>query len=394
MGSLANKTYSRKVELRKRVLEELIHELSRHVNYLTALQASPEAQYFKPAIRKFETEYRFMPVNLQLNRFNITGENSTIDDNIYDTITFGVGSDHVKKKSKFGLLKYVIEQQKKNENLFDINRFSPIMVHYFKLVNSLQELKQQQNLYENQINKYTNESLNEFLVLIKSIVILASDDCMKQTMQLFTKDCLQFTIWDSLLIELDQAMVALSKTLSTTDNTPSREKCFKNCHEVCSNMLRMAISALYLADVVKDEIDYQQHDSSATTDSDVANMIFSDTEDIAKSRIDAEFNYLVRRDVVNSQVIAAAALGIVSSVTKNWGNESYWSQIEAHGLLLNFNTLVSTWRAEQTMDSFYSGATVLVQPVPELSMAWFFNPFPTLMSLKGHFLNMKKFFRF
>merc|ERR1711972_340706 len=114
------------VELRKRVLDKLIKELSEHVNYITSFLASSEAQYFKPALRKWEVEFRCMPTNLQLNKTciqsNSTSNENNSNNNVdfesgnnnfknFDTITFGVGSDHFQRKSKYGLLKYVIDQQ-------------------------------------------------------------------------------------------------------------------------------------------------------------------------------------------------------------------------------------------------------------------------------------------
>merc|ERR1711912_74992 len=106
-----------------------------------------------------------MPTNLQLNKTCIQSSTSTSNENNsnnnvdfetgndfknFDTITFGVGTDHFQRKSKYGLLKYVIDQQP-DCGVFDLDRFSPNMMQYFKLSELLQKLKQKKNLFDNRI---------------------------------------------------------------------------------------------------------------------------------------------------------------------------------------------------------------------------------------------------
>merc|ERR1712178_296548 len=95
--------------------------------------------------------------------------NSTIQPphKFFDTITFGVGSDHFQRKSKYGLLKYVIDQ-KPNCSIFEVDRFSPNMLQYFKLSDLLQKLKQKKNLFDNRIISPIDEK-SSTITLLKSI---------------------------------------------------------------------------------------------------------------------------------------------------------------------------------------------------------------------------------
>jgi len=355
IGSLQNRTYSRKVELRKRVLDTLIKELTMHVNYVTSFLASSEAQYFKPALRKWEVEYRCMPTNLQLNRscvFSDVNSNSSevhtsesvdkavekppsFDHKTYDTITFGVGSDHFQRKSKYGLLKYVIDQ-KPDCSIFEVDRFTPIMLQYFRLSDLLQSLKQKHNLFENRIITPSGdkESTTE---LLSTILTESNHELLHSATNLFKQDCLQFTIFGETLKELENE---ISKFKNSQEN-------FSGCYEVASNVLRMGLSCLYLADVIKDEINYSSDHISS--DPDFTGMIFSDTEEIDEKRVISEVNYMIRRDVVSCQVLAAASLGVASKIVTEFENPEFWEVAFAHGILLQFETLVSTWRAEQIM---------------------------------------------
>lgn len=354
VGSLQNRTYSRKVELRKRVLDTLIKELTMHVNYITSFLASSEAQYFKPALRKWEVEYRCMPTNLQLNRscvFSDVNSNSSevhtsesvekavssesSDHKTYDTITFGVGSDHFQRKSKYGLLKYVIDQ-KPDCSIFEVDRFTPIMLQYFRLSDLLQSLKQKHNLFENRIITPVGdkESTTE---LLSTILTESNHELLHSATNLFKQDCLQFTIFGETLKELENEILKFKDS----------QQNFTGCHEVASNVLRMGLSCLYLADVVKDEINYSSDHIS--TDPEFSGMIFSDTEEIDEKRVISEVNYMIRRDVVSCQVLAAASLGVASKIVTEFENPEFWEVAFTHGVLLQFETLVSTWRGEQIM---------------------------------------------
>lgn len=353
-GSLhTNKTYARKVELRKKVLSSLIEELTMQINYITSFMASPEAQYFKPALRRAELEWRCMPTNLQLNRTVIeSGDVSTYKEpSRYDTITFGVATDHWQKKSKCGLLKYVIDQKKQDlersiessDNVFDMDRFSKSMKVYFRMMKASQGLVHQRRLFENQIQRLPNQMEN-FLGVLQSVADVGKDDVLRDTMELFKPDCPQFAIWEKLQQELEQSISDFKSS--------ETEEAYLKAHEVATSLTRMGVSALYLADVVKDELDYSSSadtSSSVTTDSDMANMIFSDSQAFDERRIASEVGYVVRRDIVLGQLLAAAALGIVTAVTTNWKNDRFWKQVESHGFLLQFESLISTWRAEQIM---------------------------------------------
>ena len=86
-------------------------------------------QLFKPALRRLEKEYRFLCSNLQFNRAYIYRKlcnnqvesakfSSTATTKVrhYDTLTFGMCTDHV-GGYKAGLLKYVFESLKEEQNL-------------------------------------------------------------------------------------------------------------------------------------------------------------------------------------------------------------------------------------------------------------------------------------
>merc|ERR1712061_294795 len=116
------------MRIRSQVLEQLMTTYSEHINLLTVLHSSQKCQFFKPSTRKDENEYRFMPCNLGLTRLEV--KNNSTENTFYDSITFGVGSDHVAGYKSGGLLKFLIKsaeysgQQINNEKLFHLDRYS------------------------------------------------------------------------------------------------------------------------------------------------------------------------------------------------------------------------------------------------------------------------------
>ena len=397
IGSLQNSTYAKKLKLRKHVLEKLIKVITVHINFVTQFQADPEAQYFKPALRRCEPEYRFLCTNLIFNRFKI-------EESLYDTITFGMASDHV-GGYKAGLLKFVCdslhlsmnnhntnantntrvpafrgpEDPSKNSNsnssnsdpIFDRNRYSNSMSHYFKLTYYKDKISQTKMLFDNEVYTISNEAhLRIYLDLIQDIINLCEDSNLHEIMGLFSQDCPQFSIWEQINQELINKSIEVqvsqvsnnSSTEHESDQTNDQTKNqnLKLLHEIAAQVLRLAISGLYLHDIVQDDISYTTENISTNSDpidsnlhssldSEIAEAIFTEVSNPEEKRVTAETNFLLRRDVVFSQSISAVCLGSVVKITSELKNLDFWKQILNHGLLLQFETYVSTWRNEQAM---------------------------------------------
>lgn len=102
IGVLTNPTYARKIRLRKEVLEKLISLYHEDIMEITNQKADPEAKFYVASIQKNINKFRFLPVNLQYNKYQINNSD-------YGRITFGMATDHSGGYKK-SLLKQAKEQ--------------------------------------------------------------------------------------------------------------------------------------------------------------------------------------------------------------------------------------------------------------------------------------------
>ena len=119
LGSLTNLTKLQQTKLtnRKKAVENLLKELKLHQEFLVRFQSNPDVQFFKPSSRRLDYEYRFMVSNIGLTRFGIADKKGG-DEKFFNTITFGMASDHA-GGYKQGLLTWIGFERSELTTIFD-----------------------------------------------------------------------------------------------------------------------------------------------------------------------------------------------------------------------------------------------------------------------------------
>ena len=189
----------------------------------------------------------------------------------------------------------------------------------------------------------TQSEATNFTSITANAIGLVHQLELKQVISSYKSQVPQFTVWPELVNESEIKLTELTQEISK-DLPTIKSDIINSLYDCVTNLLRIALSALVLADSIDDQL-YPYTEQRLQEDSDSDNENLEQNFEISE----AQTSYLIRRDVVTSQLLTSVIFGILNKVLSEYLNGEFWEMVEKYGLLLNFETLVSNWRNERVM---------------------------------------------
>nr|XP_006819269.1 PREDICTED: type I inositol 3,4-bisphosphate 4-phosphatase-like [Saccoglossus kowalevskii] len=312
-------------------------------SYLEAINVikNHKGKQFKTSVEKANAELEFVAINLHLQRMKVSIPDGKGDE-VYDVITIGAPAAH-SLKFKSGGLKKLLQQHNYRESIGSAPVISLLIPEIQALEKNLKCLKTKIDWYANEINLCVSTGSRQSL----------PDVCTKYT----DKVCELLMMCENPLIQ--EAVDTLKEAREELESIPKKnEKSWQDTSKQIKDDITKLNQMIEAESVSVDDRTWQE-DANKTVQSLTSNInhLYQHLTDcLALILIKEGHQYRIkvselqhRRDIVFTQAITGAIAGVYTKLSTHGKDQKFLSQISQIGILLQFESLLSTYSTEMGM---------------------------------------------